>query len=80
MFFNLVRQDLGWCCDFSSPMWIGTEQIVNAMKAYEYTESIKDISKYPVVGSVDVFQHGLYEWLRLATSARSFEFRCEGLR
>ena len=69
MFFNLVRQDLGWCCDFSSPMWIGTEQIVNAMKAYEYTESIKDISKYPVVGSVDVFQHGLYEWLRLATSA-----------
>lgn len=69
MFFNLVRQDLGWCCDFSSPMWIGTEQIVNAMKAYEYTESIKDISKYPIIGSVDVFQYGLYEWLRFAKTA-----------
>lgn len=69
MFFNLVRQNLGWCCDFSSPMWIGTEQILNATKAYEYSESVKDLTKYPIVGSVDVFQYGDYEWLRLATTA-----------
>lgn len=69
MFFNLVRQNMGWCCDFSSPMWIGTEQILNATKAYEYSESVKDLTKYPIVGSVDVFQYGDYEWLRLATTA-----------
>ena len=50
MFFNLVFQDLGWCCDLSSPMWTGTEQIVNAMKAYEYGEDVKDKSLYPLAG------------------------------
>ena len=50
MFFNLVFQDLGWCCDLSSPMWAGTEQIVNAMKAYEYGEDVKDKSLYPLAG------------------------------
>lgn len=68
MFFNLVRQNLGWCCDFSSPMWIGTEQILNATKAYEYSDSVKDLSKYPTVGSVDIFQYGDYDWLRLGTT------------
>lgn len=53
MFFNLVFQDLGWCCDLSSPMWTGTEQIVNAMKAYEYGEDVKDKSLYPLSGDVD---------------------------
>lgn len=69
LFFNLVRQDLGWCLDYSSPMWTGTEQIVNAMKAYEYGDTIKDIAAYPVIGSVDVFQHGAYEWIRLSQVA-----------
>lgn len=69
LFFNLVRQDLGWCLDYSSPMWTGTEQIVNAMKAYEYGETIKDVTVYPIVGSTDVFQHGAYEWIRLSQVA-----------
>ena len=53
LFFNLVFQDLGWCCDLSSPMWTGTEQIVNAMKAYEYGEGVKDKSIYPLSGDTD---------------------------
>lgn len=66
LFFNLVRQDLGWCLDYSSPMWTGTEQIVNAMKAYEYGGTVSDIDRYPLVGSTDVFQYGDYEWIRLS--------------
>lgn len=50
LFFNLVFQDLGWCCDLSSPTWTGTEQIINAMKAYEYSVNIDDKSKYPLSG------------------------------
>ena len=53
LFFNLVFQDLGWCCDLSSPIWTGTEQIVNAMKAYEYGEGVKDKSVYPLSGDTD---------------------------
>lgn len=53
MFFPLVRQDLGWCLDCSSPMWNYTETIVNAIKAFEKTLdfSIGDITKYPTVGN-----------------------------
>lgn len=54
MFFNLVRQDLGWCLDYSSPMWTGCEQIVNAIKEYEKLPGLnaEDLSKYPTVGTV----------------------------
>ena len=71
MFFNLVRQDLGWCMDYSSPMWTGTEQIMNATKGYEYSDNSDslDISKYPIVGNATVFQQGEYDWIRFGASA-----------
>lgn len=54
MFFNLVRQDLGWNLDYSSPMWTGCEQIVNAIKEYEKLPelTVDDLSQYPTVGTV----------------------------
>lgn len=54
MFFNLVRQDLGWNLDYSSPMWTGCEQIVNAIKEYEKLPqlTVDDLSQYPTIGTV----------------------------
>ena len=54
MFFNLVRQDLGWNLDYSSPMWTGCEQIVNAIKEYEKLPQLTmdDLSQYPTIGTV----------------------------
>lgn len=71
LFFNLVFQDLGWCCDLSSPMWTGTEQIVNAMKAYEYGEGVKDKANYPLAGDVeniDMVEEGGLAYLSLPTT------------
>ena len=68
LFFNLVRQDLGWCCDVSSPMWTGTEQIVNAMKAYEYPPSVENVLAYPLIGDFsdeNIVDLNGYKWLEL---------------
>lgn len=72
MFFNLVFQDLGWCCDLSSPMWTGTEQIVNAMKAYEYGEDVKDKSLYPLAGdtgSINIVEEDGKSYFSLPSTA-----------
>lgn len=70
MFFNLVRQDLGWCLDFSSPMWNRLEQVVNSVKAYEKTNdpSIIDETKYPFVGGSIKKDYQKQNWFAFDTT------------
>jgi hypothetical protein len=50
MLFALANNsETGWCLGESSPMWSGTEKIVNLTKAFEFTEDVQDLSKYPLI-------------------------------
>lgn len=44
----------GWCIGKSSPTWNGTENIVNLIKGYEFTDLVADLSKYPLVGETSI--------------------------
>lgn len=48
------RQDFGWCLGESSPTWNQTQNIVNLIKGYEFTEEIEELSKYPLKGEGNI--------------------------
>jgi len=49
LIFALFRNyDNGWCLGKSSPLWKGTEKIVNVIKGYEYTEKVEVLANYPL--------------------------------
>jgi len=39
----------GWCLGKSSPMWTGTENIINLIKGYEYSNIVNDLLNYPLL-------------------------------
>jgi len=50
--FALLRSDeVGWCISKSSPMWNGTENMINLIKGYEFTKEVIDLTKYPLINS-----------------------------
>lgn len=51
IFALFASQDIGWCLGHSSPCFSGANHIVNLIKAYEYTEAIVDLTKYPLLNS-----------------------------
>lgn len=51
---QLQNFEIGWCVGKSSPCWNNTENIVNIIKGYEYTDGVMDLSKYPLVNSAKV--------------------------
>ena len=42
------RGEIGWCVGNSSPLYTGTNNIINVIKGYEFTEAVEDLSKYPL--------------------------------
>lgn len=54
IFTLLQPQDTGWVMGYSSPSWKRTNTINNITKAYEFTESVKDLSKYPLLRSSSI--------------------------
>jgi len=51
LIFALLRScEMGWCVGKSSPVWNGTENIINIIKGYEYTKEVTDLTKYPLSG------------------------------
>lgn len=44
----LEPKTVGWCVGESSPTWTGTEKCTNLIKGWEYTESVEDLTKYPL--------------------------------
>lgn len=56
--FNLVAvEKLGWNMRNASPMYRGMSNQVNVNKAYEDTEDVKDLGKYPLVGRENINIH-----------------------
>lgn len=50
--FAMFRNfESGWCIGKSSPLWKGTEKIINLIKGYEFTTEIVDLSKYSLIQS-----------------------------
>lgn len=49
IFAPLKPQETGWVVGFSSPTWRRTNTSLNIIKGYEYSESVQDLSKYPLV-------------------------------
>lgn len=50
--FAMFRaSESGWCIGKSSPLWKGTENIINLIKGYEFTEEVVDLAKYPLLQS-----------------------------
>lgn len=48
--FSLVtRGELGWCIGQSSPLYTGADNISGLIKGYEFTESVEDLTKYPLI-------------------------------
>lgn len=39
----------GWCLGKSSPMWVGTENIINLIKGFEFTNTVNDLLNYPLL-------------------------------
>lgn len=70
LYFNLVRQDIGWCVGYSSPTWKNTSRIVNATKGYEFGDNTAelDVDKYPLVGNVTVVEKEGKKWLKFPAS------------
>lgn len=54
IFALLQPQNTGWVMGHSSPSWRRTNTIVNVTKAYEFTEDIVDLTKYPLLRSANV--------------------------
>lgn len=54
IFAHLKPSELGWCVGVSSPMYQGTEKIINLIKGYEFTEGVFDLSKYPLLNSSEI--------------------------
>ena len=48
IFAHVAPHEVGWCIGRSSPVWPGTEKIINLVKGYEFTEEVEDLSKYPL--------------------------------
>ena len=51
----LRPKETGWCIGYSSPTWPGTENMINLIKGYEYTEEVVDLSKYPLKNSAYIY-------------------------
>lgn len=50
--FNVVQTEkLGWCIEYSSPLYMGMSDEIGAIKAYENTPGVFDLSKYPLLNS-----------------------------
>jgi len=49
IFALFQNYETGWCIGKSSPLWIGTEKIINIIKGWEYTEEVVDLTKYPLL-------------------------------
>lgn len=50
----LRPKETGWCIGTSSPTWSGTENMINLIKGYEYTEEVIDLTKYPLKDSENI--------------------------
>ena len=59
IFAHLQNFETGWCLGKSSPCWDNTENIINVVKGYEYTDDIVDLSKYPLVNSSKISISGI---------------------
>jgi hypothetical protein len=53
-------QDVGWNIGNSSPMYFGTNKVINLNKAYEHTEEVLDLTKYPLVEDTYISINGDY--------------------
>ena len=54
IFAPLKPSETGWCIGKSSPMWKGTENIVNVIKGYEFTDDVVDLAKYPLANTTNI--------------------------
>lgn len=54
IFALLMPRDTGWMLGYSSPTWNRTDTVLNITKGYETTESITDLSKYPLINPTGV--------------------------
>lgn len=61
LFAILQPESVGWCLGYSSPTWYGTETVPNVSKGWDYgpmylpdssEKGVKELSKYPVLGTV----------------------------
>lgn len=61
LFSILQPESVGWCLGYSSPTWYGTETVPNVSKGWDYgpmylpdgsAKGVKELSKYPVLGTV----------------------------
>lgn len=53
----LRPKETGWCIGTSSPTWSGTENMINLIKGYEFSDDVLDLSKYPLTNT----SHILFE-------------------
>lgn len=59
--FALVgREEIGWNIGNSSPLYRGTDRIVNLNKAYEDTIEVVDLNTYPLIDSSSISINGDY--------------------
>lgn len=56
IFAVLMPRDTGWTLGYSSPMWNRADTILNITKGYEMTESVEDLSNYPLINETGVIQ------------------------
>lgn len=54
IFALLMPRDTGWTLGYSSPTWNRTDTVLNISKGYEMTESVTDLSKYPLINPTGV--------------------------
>lgn len=54
IFALLMPRDTGWTLGYSSPTWNRTDTVLNISKGYEMTESVTDLSKYPLINPTGI--------------------------
>lgn len=66
-FYKVFNYKIGWVIDQASPLYRGNYNDWNLIKAYEDTESVVDLSKYPLTspGNISIVTDGLKDVMRI---------------